>query len=118
MDLQNDLPPCLSDKSTVNSYDDDTLNHPLWLLPLFWRVLYRENITKSYIYKNIIFLQKANAYQYPNTVSVLFPLHHNITENHIDDLINRILTLQNWNILHHNNKPLTQIVEAVVYILD
>lgn len=116
MDLQNDLPPCLSDKSTFNSYDDDTLNHPLWLLPLFWRVLYRENITKSY--KNIIILQKQNAYQYPNTVSVLFPLHHNITENHIDDLINRILTLQNWNILHHTNKPLTQIVEAVVYILD
>ena len=115
MDLQNDFPPCLSDKSTFNSYDDDTLNHPLWLLPLFWRVLYRANITKSY--KNIIFLQKANAYQYPNTVSVLFPLHHNITENHIDDLINRILTLQNWNILHHN-KPPTEIVEAVVYVLD
>lgn len=48
----------------------------------------------------------------------VFPLHHNMTENHIDYLINRILTLQNWNILHHNNKPLTQIVEAVIYVLD
>ena len=36
----------------------------------------------------------------------------------IDDLINRIVSLQNWNILHHTNKPPTEMVEAVVYILD
>ena len=63
MDLQNDLRPCGTDKSTVEFYNDDKrATNALWLLPLLWRARYRENITKSY--KIIIIIQKQNGYQY------------------------------------------------------
>ena len=44
----------------------------------------RENITKSYISVILLDLQKQiMAINISNTVSVLFPLHHNIIEKHI-----------------------------------
>ena len=44
----------------------------------------RENITKSYISVILLDLQKQiMAINISNTVSALFPLHHNIIEKHI-----------------------------------
>ena len=62
VDLQNDLRPCATHKSTVQFYDVGTglseLNH-LWLLPLLWRALqgriqdfFRRGCTRLFLYFN------------------------------------------------------------------
>ena len=62
VDLQNDLRPCATHKSTVQFYDVGTglseLNHP-WLLPLLWRALqgriqdfFRRGCTRLLLYFN------------------------------------------------------------------
>ena len=74
----------------------------LWLLPLLWRALYRENITKSY--KSVIILQKQNGYHYLKYCLCPVPI---TSQHHWKAcwclLISKNIRLQNWNILQHYN---------------